>query len=197
MDDTLEMIREQMTETKSHLSDKLESLEHQVSDTVQSTGTAVNDTVAAVQKTVDSVTGAVQGAVQSVSNAFDVRRQFDRHPWLVLGGAVVVGYLAYELLAGVGKKSEQSSESAPRLGPAKGNAGDNNGQPAIANAATSAPVAAVHESGLKSSSWHLLRSTATGALLGIMQEVVARAVPQVIEYVAGNRSSTSLRRSDE
>jgi hypothetical protein len=133
MDDTLEMIRQQMTETKSHLSDKREHWEHQGSDTVQSTGTAVNDTVAAVQKTVDSVTGAVQGAVQSVSNAFDVRRQFDRHPWLVLGGAVVVGYLAYELLAGAGKKSEQSSESAPRLGPAKGNAGDNNGQPTIAS----------------------------------------------------------------
>jgi len=197
MDDTLEIIRQQMTETKSQLSDKLESLEHQVSDTVQSTGAAVNDTVAAVQKTVDSVTGAVRGAVQSISNSFDVRRQFDRHPWLVLGGAVVVGYLAYELLAGSGKKSEQSPESAPRLGPAAGNAGDNNGQPAIANVATSAPLAAAHESGMKSSSWHQLRIVATGALIGIAKEVVARAVPQVIDYVAGNRSSTPLRRSDE
>jgi cell division septum initiation protein DivIVA len=141
MDDTLEIIRQQMTETKSQLSDKLESLEHQVSDTVQSTGTAVNDTVAAVQKTVDSVTGAVQDAVQSVSNAFDVRRQFDRHPWLVLGGALVVGYLAYELLAGSGKKSEQSPESASWPGPAAGNAGDDKGQPAIAHAATSAALA--------------------------------------------------------
>ncbi len=197
MDDTLEMIRQQMTETKSHLSDKLDSLEHQVSDTVQSTGSAVNDTVAAVQKTVDSVTGAVQHAAQSVSNALDVRRQLDRHPWLVLGGAVLVGYFASELLAGAAKRTEPSPEAAPRRGPSAGNGGNNHRQPVIANAATSVPLTSAHESGLKSSSWHLVSGMASGALLGIMQEVVARAVPQVIDYVAGHRSNALPRRSDE
>ena len=44
MSDTVEMIREQMDETRSNLSEKLESLEHQVSQTVQATGTARTDT---------------------------------------------------------------------------------------------------------------------------------------------------------
>ena len=98
MNDTPEVIRQQMEETKSQLSVKLESLEHQVSETVQSTGTAVAATAEAVQETVEAVTGAVQDAVHSVSNAFDFPRQVERHPWIAVGGSFALGYLASELL---------------------------------------------------------------------------------------------------
>ena len=185
MSDTAEMIREQMDETKSQLSDKLESLEHQVSETVQSTGTAVNATVEAVQETVETVTGAVQDAVQSVSNAFDFQRQIDRHPWLVLGGSVVLGYLAVEFLTRSAKKSGQSAETTPLPHPSADNAGHENGEPAVQSAATGAAIAAAYESGLKSSSWHQLRSMAIGALIGIAQDVASRAVPHVMNYLNG------------
>ena len=113
MNDTAEMIRGQMDETRSQLSDKLDSLEHQVSETVRSTGSAVNATVEAVQETVETVTGAIQDAVHSVSNALDVRRQIGRHPWLALGGSVALGFLAAEFLAR-SKKSGQPTKTAPR-----------------------------------------------------------------------------------
>lgn len=197
MDDTSEVIRQQMDDTRSQLSDKLESLEHQVSDTVQSTGTAVNATVSAVQDTVETVTEAVRDAVHSVSNAVDIRRQVDRHPWLVLGGSVALGYLAYRFLVGSARKTQQppGTTSLPRR--SADITRERNGQPEVESTATAAPAAAHSESGLRSSSWHQLESAAIGALVGIAHEVVAHAIPHVVNYVTGNRGSTSIDRSDD
>jgi hypothetical protein len=196
MDETPEVIRLQMEETKAQLSDKLESLEQQVSETVQSTGTAVNSTVEAVHETVDAVTGAVQDAVRTVSHAFDIRRQFDRHPWLVLGGSVALGYLAAEVLTGSETKSEPPPETVPSLPPSADNADHRNGRPAVESAASAAAVAVARESDLQSSSWRQLRSAAIGVLSGIVQDVASRAVPHVMDYLIGNRASVPANRSD-
>jgi hypothetical protein len=195
MNDTAEMIRGQMDETRSQLSDKLESLEHQVSRTVQCTGAAVNatvetvqGTVEAVQETVETVTGAVQDAVHSISDALDVRRQIARHPWLALGGSVVLGYLAAGFLAR-SKKSGQLPETAAASCTSAEKAGHENTEPAVQSAAAGAALAAAYESGVKSSSWRQLRSMAIGALMGIAQDVVSRAIPPVMNYLAGKRSN--------
>ncbi len=195
MNDTAEMIREQMDETRSQLCDKLESLEHQVSRTVQSTSAAVNatvdtvqETVEAVQETVETVTEAVQGTVHSLSNVLDVPRHVERHPWLALGGSVVLGYLAAEFL-GRSKKTGQSLATASPPNPLAQSAGQDTSEPAIQSAATVAAIAAAYESGLKSSSRQQLRSMAIGAIIGIAQDVVSRAIPPVMDYFAGKRSN--------
>ena len=195
MNDTPEDIRQQMDETRSQISDKLESLELQVSETVQSTGTAVNATVEAVQETVETVTGAVQDAVQSVSNAFDLRRQIDRHPLWVLGGAVVLGYLAVEFLKGPTRKSKQPPEMVPAQSPplSAEHAGRDGGSPSVQSAATSASIAAAYESGRKSSTWDQLSGLVIGALIGVVQDVATRAVPQVMDYVTGHREEARPR----
>lgn len=197
MDDTPEVIRQQMEETKSQLSEKLVSLESQVSETVQSTGTAVNATVGAVQETVETVTGAVQDAVQSVSNAFDLRRQIERHPLLVLGGAVVLGYLAVDFLTGSAKKSGPSSETPTSPSPLANNACDGNGTVAVESAATSAAITAAYESGRESSSRHQLQDLAVRALIGVVQDVATRAVPQVVDLLTGNLAGDRTSRSEE
>ena len=187
MDDTPEIIRQQMDETKSQLSEKLETLEHQVTETVQTAGTAVNATVGAVQQTVETVTGAVHDTVQSVSHAFDLRRQIHQHPWLVIGGSVVVGYLAAELLTGSTQTSQPQRNSADI-------ANQRNGDAAVESAATATAIAAAHESGLKSSSWRQLRDVAFGALIGMVQEIATRAVPPVVDYLTGDSSNQGIRR---
>src|SRR5579871_1261930 len=126
MNDTAAKIRGQMDETQSQLSDKLESLKHHVSETVQATGASVNATIRAVQETVETVTGAVH----SVSNALNVPRQIDRHPWLALGGSVVLGYLAAELLDR-SKNSAQRAETAMASCPSADNTGHENTEPAV------------------------------------------------------------------
>jgi len=91
-----------MERTRGSLTEKLEALEGQVAETVTSTAGAVQDTTQAVQETVAAVketvqetmaavTDKVQETVQSVGEAFNLRTQMERHPWLVLGGAVAVG----------------------------------------------------------------------------------------------------------
>ena len=94
-DDDPEVIRAQMQETRTALTEKLEALEHQVVDTVQATTStvaetvqqvkaAVEDTVGTVKDTVQSAVGgvkeSVQGAVSSVAGVFDVRRHVRRLP---------------------------------------------------------------------------------------------------------------------
>ena len=171
MDDTPEVIRKQMDETKLQLVEKLESLEQQVTQTVQSTSTAVHATVASVQETVESVTGTVQDVVHSVSNALNLQRQFDRHPWLILGGAAVLGYLAAKLLTEPEPASAQS--------------------PATASPPSPFAAASTHENRVPgmNSPWHQLRNAALGSILGIVQQVASRATPHVLDYLAGKPAS--------
>lgn len=188
MDDTPEVIRQQMEETKSQISEKLVSLESQVSDTVRSTGSAVNATVEAVQETVETMTGAVQDAVQSVSNAFDLQRQVERNPWIMLGGAAVLGYLAVDFMTGQSKKSPQPSALAPSPSPSAINTSDGIGRHAAESAAaTAAALAAAYESGRNSSSWHQLKGLAIGALIEVLQDIATHAVPPLVEHLTGQR----------
>ena len=188
MDDTPETIRQQMEETRLQLNEKLETLELQVAETVQSTGTAVNATVEAVQETVESVSGAVQDAVHSVSNAFDLGLQIERHPLMVLGGAVVLGYLASELLTGPAKTVEPIRETLPSPPSFSGREG------ASAEAtATRQVAAAAYESGQATSSWIQLRDVALGVLIGVVQDIAIRSVPRIVDYLTGDSSGAELR----
>src|ERR1700681_3970542 len=83
MDNETEVIKHQMEETRTSLTDKLETLENQVVETVQETTTAVADTV-------ENVKEAVQETV-------NLRHQVERHPWPMLGLSVATGYLAGRL----------------------------------------------------------------------------------------------------
>jgi ElaB/YqjD/DUF883 family membrane-anchored ribosome-binding protein len=102
MDSKPEVIRQQMEETRSALTQKLETLEDKVVSTVQDATSAVTDTVDnvkdAVQETVTSVKDSVQDTVDSVRDTFDVERQVQRRPWLMFGGSVALGFVAGCLL---------------------------------------------------------------------------------------------------
>src|SRR5437762_1903548 len=103
MDNEPEVIREQMAETRASLADKIESLEGKVVGTVQDATCAVSDTVEnvkeAVQETVTSVKDTVSDTVEGVKESLDLRRQVDRHPCLMMGAAVAVGYIGGSLLS--------------------------------------------------------------------------------------------------
>src|SRR2546423_4651080 len=120
MDDKTEVIRHNIEETHNALSDKLETLEHTVVDTVQGPTTAVAETVGtvkeAVQETVEQVKETVQSTVEKVKETFDLRLQVERHPWLMLGGSVGVGYLAGTLLV-PGPCAAPSSAAAEEQAP--------------------------------------------------------------------------------
>jgi ElaB/YqjD/DUF883 family membrane-anchored ribosome-binding protein len=102
MDNEPEVIRQQMEETRTSLTDKVERLEQQVTGTVQDATSAVSGTVEsvkdAVQETVATVKDTVHDTVESVKEAFDLRRQVDHHPWLMMGLSAGAGFLSSRLL---------------------------------------------------------------------------------------------------
>jgi len=102
MENETELIRQQMLETRTALSEKLGALQEQVLATVEGTTQKVTETVQtvqeAVQDTVSTVSESVQGTVDTVKKTFDVSEHMQSHPWLMLGGAVAVGYVGGRLL---------------------------------------------------------------------------------------------------
>ena len=117
---TIEETRHDIEETRASMNEKLELLEERVRDTLEETRTAVGDIVdnvkGTVEETVDAVKETVDGAKSTVENivenvketmddtvtkvkrSFDLRYQVEQNPWLMVGGAVVVGSILGSLM---------------------------------------------------------------------------------------------------
>jgi len=111
-----EVIQEQMEETRSALADKLGALTGKITgtvetvqETVESTVANVSNTVEAVEKVVENVAHSVEDTVEAVSDtaqeavanvkeAFNLPKQFNRHPWLFVGGSVLLGFVGGKLM---------------------------------------------------------------------------------------------------
>ena len=189
MIDTPALMQERMEETKSQLSEKLESLDQHlhVSDTVQTTRSAVAATAEAVQATAETVTGAMQ----SVTDALDVRRQMEEHPWMVLGGAAVLGFVAHEILTGTQWKTAPAMEAASKLGLFRGTNGhsrDHQDRPVNVTAIAAATPA--NNETMMSSPFMQLKTLAVNTLLEMARDAAARAVPLVSEYVTAGLDHT-------
>lgn len=103
-DESPEDIERQMRETRSSLSEKLETLEEKVastvakateavSSTVSKATEAVSSTVSKATETVDSTVQAVTETVANVRETFDLPEQVRRHPWLMMAASVAAGYV--------------------------------------------------------------------------------------------------------
>jgi ElaB/YqjD/DUF883 family membrane-anchored ribosome-binding protein len=121
MENDPEMIRKQMAETRTSLTQKLESLEQKVVDTVEGASCAVNQTVdnvkGAVHETVTTVKDSVRETVGSVRDAFDISRHVENRPWTMMAGAVAVGFLGgYMLHRSSTRERETREPERRRLG---------------------------------------------------------------------------------
>jgi ElaB/YqjD/DUF883 family membrane-anchored ribosome-binding protein len=104
MENEIAVMRQDIEETRTALTDKIEALEQQVMDTVHGASTAVAETVASVQgivhDTVQTVKDSVQDTVATVKHTLDFKSQVDRRPWTLLAGATALGFLSGYLLRG-------------------------------------------------------------------------------------------------
>jgi gas vesicle protein len=190
-----EMIQRDMERTRGSLTEKLEALEGQVADTVSSTAGAVQDTTQSVQETVtgavdavketvetvtdkvqetmNTVTDKFQETVQSVSDTFNLRLQMERHPWIVLGGAVAVGCI-------VG--SSFGSSSAADVAPVQGS-----GPPPApppwnggTSYASKAPSSKSAEPGIWSGVFSHLKDIGVSYLMGALRDLARNELPEAI-----------------
>ena len=106
MDNELEVIRDEMEQTRANLADKLGALETQVRETVSGATEAVSSTVEGVKDVVSSVSETVE----SVTETFNVSKQVEQHPWMALGAAVATGFV----LAQVVSRASAPADGAPQ-----------------------------------------------------------------------------------
>jgi ElaB/YqjD/DUF883 family membrane-anchored ribosome-binding protein len=97
-----EVIKEQMREVRTDLAEKLEALEQHLESTVK-------ETTDRVAETVEKVTETVRETVESVEEAFDLTRQVQRHPWAMLAGFAVGGYVLGALFNRLGPGPSSTS----------------------------------------------------------------------------------------
>jgi len=182
-----ELIRRQMGQTREALTEKLETLEHKVARSVF----AVSETVANVQEKVTE-------SVESVKEAVDVKVQVDRHPWLMLGGSVLCGFVLGELLC---KEKERPAASHFTLTP----------RPEEARA-NGRPEADKQQPSASSDDWlrkfepelQHLKGLALGVTLGTVREMLTAEVPphmadhlrEIIDAVTQKAGGEPLPSSD-
>jgi ElaB/YqjD/DUF883 family membrane-anchored ribosome-binding protein len=98
-----EALRAEVDETRARLMDKVHTLEDRIVDSWQDASTAVAETVENVKATFATTVHAVQGAVhdstEAMGRALDLPAHARRHPWLVLGGALLLGVVAGRLVS--------------------------------------------------------------------------------------------------
>jgi len=119
MTEKLELLGERVRETVEDAQASVEEMVENVRDTVDTTVAAVKQTVegaqASVEGMVKNVKGSVGETVATVQRTFDLHYQVEQHPWLLFGGATLVGYL-------LGSRGGSSTFAAvpthdPRLSP--------------------------------------------------------------------------------
>lgn len=170
MENETELIRQQMLETRTALSEKLGALQEQVLATVEGTTQKVTETVQtvqeAVQDTVSTVSESVQGTVDTVKKTFDVSEHMQSNPWLMLGGAVAVGYVGGRLLMPNGHTDMPAVASS-----------------GFASASPPPPPRPSGPSWLEKLAAPLMQQAQTlavGALAGIASDLIAQHAPEAL-----------------
>jgi len=198
------VIRSQMDETRSSLTDKLEQLERQVTDTVQGAADTVENMKHAVEDTVSNVKNTVQETVSTVKTSLDdtmhsmgealsIRHHVERHPWAMVAGATAVGFVGGYLL--MSKSEDRRAEERFRhLAASQGRPPESSHYDSRAGFAPQEPVRreAMRETTRNTQSstqpnafldWlkpatNQIQGLAIGAALGLVKELVNRNVPK-------------------
>lgn len=204
MADQPEVIQKQMEETRASLTEKLEALESQVAGTVRNTTETVAETVEAVKETVENVTESVKETVESVTESvketahsvaetFNLRIQFERHPWLMFGGSIAVGCAAGYFLGGPWHRREHFNGSPAQDTGAAYFAGSpaeeiNRSAPEPSWAGSSMAAPERQESNRTGWLWDSLgrlKGLAVGALMGVVRDMASRALPDTLQQRVG------------
>jgi ElaB/YqjD/DUF883 family membrane-anchored ribosome-binding protein len=179
MDDSPEVIRQQMEETRASLSEKLETLEQQVVETVHEAKAAVTDTVSTVKE-------AVHETVESVKETFDLSRQVQRHPWAMLGGSLALGYLS-------GMLFERLVSNLPSSSNGNGTNGHGPYREPAERPFTSVPSASMPRPEPANSNGHhsllaefepeiaKLKGMAVGATLSMVRDMITGSIPESLK----------------
>jgi len=202
VDNELEVIRHQMEAKRASLANKLDALENQVLETVHETTSEVSNIVQEVKSTVDTVVGDVKSVadsvtegvaetVESVKETLDIRGHIREHPWLAMGGGFALGFAGgwmmgpsrsrswtsrwadsdWDSLSSYGQPSRAAEQPEPERAPQK-------------ETSSESTLSFLGEAG--SEVLNKVKGMAIGTLMGVLGEMVMRAMPEALKADTSN-----------
>jgi ElaB/YqjD/DUF883 family membrane-anchored ribosome-binding protein len=196
MDEEPNVIRQHIDETRSSLTEKLETLENQVLGTVRQARESVEDTIASAKETVEGTIATVKSSVHdtmtSVKQTLDVGHQVREHPFASLGVALVSGVVCGAMFGGsrrrgriVGDFYQASTgpEPARAMSSFRGEDGLNASH---SNGGSWSPVSSSHAETSRPRSGFLgqfdeelnkLKGLAIGTLMGVVRDAAKQSLP--------------------
>jgi hypothetical protein len=107
-----DVIRQEMEETREAMTEKVQTLEKRLVDSVAETQSAAGDTMASAMKNPSE-------GIETPANGLDLPAQFERYPWLMIGGSILCGYAVGTFLDGKGTTPEVAPSPATGAAPPK------------------------------------------------------------------------------
>src|SRR5947209_887484 len=95
---TVETVEETVENVTEKAAETVEAVKETVAGTVESVKESVETVRETVSGTVENVKESVSTAFENVRETFNLQRQMQERPWLVLGGAVAVGFIGGKLV---------------------------------------------------------------------------------------------------
>jgi ElaB/YqjD/DUF883 family membrane-anchored ribosome-binding protein len=86
-------VRETVEGAQSSMEEIVETVKDMVDTTVKAVKQGVEGAQSTVEEIVETVRETVGDTVETVKRTVDVQHQVDQHPWLMVGGATLAGYL--------------------------------------------------------------------------------------------------------
>jgi hypothetical protein len=176
-------------DTRSAITEKLEILEERVWEIVEGAQSSVEDIV-------ENIRGTVGDTVETVKRTLDVPYQVDQHPWLMFGGATLAGYLLGSWGGGSTSPAFSTNDSESS---AAGTTADMSASHAkhdcLPPSDSESSVHPQRQQGMGSSILEQLKDeiaiikvAAVGALISTLREMVKQAVPTLAPHIERARS---------
>jgi ElaB/YqjD/DUF883 family membrane-anchored ribosome-binding protein len=182
-----EAIRQEMDETRSSLTEKINVLEQQVVGTVHDASTGVKETIEkvkdAVEESVEKVKETVGETVDSVKETFSIRNQVERHPWVAMGASAGVGFVAGYMLYAPTRVASSSPGPMPNMPKRSGNGSHREPMRSGLSGDFSAERSSSAVEQLTEAfecEIEQIKGLAIGTLAGIVRDLVVTSVPQMM-----------------
>jgi ElaB/YqjD/DUF883 family membrane-anchored ribosome-binding protein len=200
MTDKLEILEARVRETVEGAQSSVEEIVENVKDMVDTTVEAVKQGVEGAQSTVEDIVENVKetvgDTVETVKRTFDLQYQVDQHPWLMIGGATLAGYLLGNWGGGRPSPTLSTNDSASS---AAGTTADMSASHAKHDclppsdrelSAHPQPQQDMGSSVLEQlkDEIAIIKVAAVGALISTLREMVKQAVPTLAPHIERARS---------
>jgi len=203
MDETRTALAEKIELLEKQVTNTVQGAAQSVGDTVESVKHAVEDTVntvkSTVQDSVNTMKSTVQDSMHAVGEALSLQHHVEQHPWPMMAGAVAVGFVGGYMLFSR-SDNQRAEDKFRRLASSQGRPPEQQygayPQPAAAmpqveaapRRASNGSMKAMRDSSGSNAfqEWlkpatQQIQSLAIGAALGILRDMLTKAVPKPLE----------------